>query len=274
MKSTSMFLLAALSCAPGAWANPGTNNPGGQAAVGRSPFALPTEPAVSGQHSGQSASPFALPESAASAGDIEALPPPGSSPFALPDDSSEAGQPTSAPEDNQATASPFLLPAMKSTPVEAQVPPERPVAEIEQQASIEALQTLGAEALREKGTALAREGRYDEARQALALSLQKEPESVTTLNNLGLVMRKLGRLDDSLQAYTLAIQVDARYALTYKNLGILLEHQQDNALAVEAYRQYLELAPDARDAADVRARADWLEKQCRRCAVDDRDRIP
>ncbi len=115
--------------------------------------------------------------------------------------------------------------------------------------------------LQKKGTALARDGKLEEARELLARSLEKDPENLVTLNNLGLVMRKLGRLNDALQAYQFALKLNDKYALTYKNLGILLEKQGEHKLAVKAYQKYCLLAPDAADIQKVSARASWLNEQ-------------
>ncbi len=127
--------------------------------------------------------------------------------------------------------------------------------------SMSAAVELTAVELQKKGTALAREGKFEEARELLAHSLEKDPESLVTLNNLGLVMRKLGRLNDALQAYQFALKLNDKYALTYKNLGILLEKQGEKELAVKAYHKYCLLAPDAADVQKVGARASWLNEQ-------------
>jgi tetratricopeptide (TPR) repeat protein len=161
-------------------------------------------------------------------------------------------------EEHQASSSPFSLPPETDTQnnVEdsshssGQLP-------INEEPSF--LDRLTAVELQKKGTALAREGKFKDARVVLVRSLEKDPINLVTLNNLGLVMRKLGRLDDALQAYQFAIEVDDKYALTYKNLGILLEKQGKKKLAVQAYQKYCLLAPDAADVQKVTARADWLD---------------
>ncbi len=188
-----------------------------------------------------------------------------SSPFALPVDTNVTGI---VPDEKQFVIdtpqadSSFSLPEQdNSTVVDDRPAVEGAMPQVQLDETADLSQDLSAEVLREKGTELARAGNYDEARQMLALSLQKDPENVLTLNNLGFVMRKLGRVEEAMQAYVFAIQLDEQYALTYKNLGILLEHQGENETAVEAYRQYVQLAPGAADAADVIARADWLQQQ-------------
>ena len=158
------------------------------------------------------------------------------SPFSLPE-KIEAPAPAT-----DSSPSPFSLPAKSKKTVP----------------KMEATEETAAHLLK-KGTALAREGKLEEARTALAKSLEQEPDNLVTLNNLGLVMRKLGRINEAVKAYQFALEIDDTYALTYKNLGVLLENSDEKQLAVEAYRQYSKLAPDAADAKSVSARADWLE---------------
>ena len=114
--------------------------------------------------------------------------------------------------------------------------------------------------LLEEGMRLARTGKLDEARIALARSVRMEPENVAALNNLGLVLRKLGKVDDALKSYQYALQVDNTYALTYKNLGVLLEKKGEKERAAQAYMEYCRLAPGAKDIPNVKARAEWLQK--------------
>ncbi len=162
-----------------------------------------------------------------------------SSPFALPDENAPAAAALPGK-----TASPFALPAEADRKGPESPPPEESAAD-----------------LLDRGTALAREGKYEEARIALARSLEKDPANLVTLNNLGLVMRKLGRIEEALQAYQFALEIDDTYALTYKNLGVLLEKNGEEELAAQAYRKYCRLAPDAGDAKNVAQRADWLERK-------------
>ncbi|AGF77302.1 tetratricopeptide repeat protein [Desulfocapsa sulfexigens DSM 10523] len=160
------------------------------------------------------------------------------SPFFLPPKTSEASSPSAT-----TGGSPFLLP-----PEENIAPPLNQV-------------SLTAGELQKQGTRLAREGKLEEARISLSRSLKKDPTSLVTLNNLGLVMRKLERFDEALQAYISALESDKNYALTYKNLGILLEKQGVHDQAALAYKKYCVLAPNAADAHNVGARADWLQSQ-------------
>jgi len=186
------------------------------------------------------------------------------SPFSLePDDQDAARKPAITDSPQQTGASPFSLPGndkVVAEPRSLDSPFSLPAESIKlPQKEPDTMET--ATDLLQKGTALAKEGKFEEARTALARSLEKEPENLVTLNNLGLVMRKLGRINEAIQAYQFALEIDDTYALTYKNLGVLLENNDEKQLAVEAYRHYSKLAPDATDAKNVSDRADWLERK-------------
>ncbi len=176
-----------------------------------------------------------------------------SSPFAL--DSTETKTSVTSPKKEPSpfalgpvlpdkSLSPFMLPLEKKDP-EIRV--------------IDKPQT--AENLRKKGTNFAIEGKYEEARIALAQSLEIDPENLAALNNIGLVMRKLGRDEDAIKAYQFALELDPSYALTYKNLGVLLEANGEKQLAAESFRMYTELAPNAKDVDQLIKRAVWLENK-------------
>ncbi len=116
-----------------------------------------------------------------------------------------------------------------------------------------------AELFRE-ATAAARQGRYEEAGKMYTRLLQIDPTNVKAMNNLGLVLKKLGRNEEALQAYRYAIQTDSSYPLTYKNIGVLLEEMHDKNGAIQAYETYIGLAPEAKDAAAVQQRMNWLSQ--------------
>lgn len=216
-----------------------------------SPFALPPEP--------EPAPAAAAPTSPAA----EQTPPgqfPPSSPFALPQPKQPPAQASApAPETGPDPDAAFNLPASGTAtaatpPASTATPPgqQTPAMGIDGQPALPAAELLA------QGTELARQGRYDEARIALENSLAKEPGNVLALNNLGLVMRKLGRIEEATRAYTAAMQSNPAYALTYKNYGILLEQNSEKRRAVDAYRKYCSLAPNAPDVQKVSQRADWL----------------
>ncbi len=204
-------------------------------------------------------SPFTLPpatDQAPPASSPEQSPPPGqtpASPFALPQPETTPAQATATDPDSA-----FDLPANDTGPGAAVQSGGKPTAGQASTMASEQQTDLTAADLLARGTELARQGKYEEARISLEKALVKEPGNVLSLNNLGLVMRKLGRIEEATRSYTAAIQSDPGYALTYKNYGILLEQNGEMRRAVDAYRRYCSLAPSAPDVQKVSQRADWL----------------
>ncbi|MGB5232402.1 MAG: tetratricopeptide repeat protein [Desulfoprunum sp.] len=238
LKSTGLFLilLAGLSTAsPGQATEP-------------SPFALPP---ASDEEQSATASPFVLP---ADKQPQPKAPTPGpDSAFDQPAES--RGAPT-APAANQPPAGTVVDLGAAPPPAPSTVgtaPATGPTSVTGTPAGgLSVTELLG------MGTDFARQGRYEEARVALEKAAAIDPGNVYVLNNLGLVMRRLGRIDEATRAYTSAIQYNPGYALTYKNYGILLEQHGETRRAIDAYRRYASLAPDAPDAGMVSQRADWL----------------
>ncbi len=58
---------------------------------------------------------------------------------------------------------------------------------------------------------------------------------------------------DALGEYKKALDVDATFALAYRGLGVTYARQNKREKAIESYKAYLRLAPDAKDANQVRA---------------------
>jgi Flp pilus assembly protein TadD len=187
-------------------------------------------PAAQEQQQEQASSPFALPAKGQAA-DKPAAPAKSSSPFALP----EKGQAASPPASE--SKSPFALPDKKAEPPAAAADTEK---------------------LMNQGMAAARAGRLDEAGKAFWAAARAEPKDPRAWNNLGLVLRKQGKLNQAADAYRRALEADANFAVAYKNLGVLLEQAGEDATAAKAYLKYVQINPQAPDAAQVKKRALWL----------------
>jgi len=93
-----------------------------------------------------------------------------------------------------------------------------------------------------------RDGRYEDAHNALDRALALEPAHATASNRLGILLRKQGKFAEAEQAYLRAIDSDPAYALAHHNLGVLLDlYLYRPAEALEHYRRYQDLLvePDA-----------------------------
>lgn len=58
---------------------------------------------------------------------------------------------------------------------------------------------------------------------------------------------------DALTEYKRALDADANFALAYRGLGVTYASQNKREKAIESYKAYLRLAPDAKDAGQVKA---------------------
>ena len=65
---------------------------------------------------------------------------------------------------------------------------------------------------------------------------------------------KKGNYRAAAQRFTEATKWDGTLAEAYLRLGETREKQHDRKAAAEAYTKYLEIAPDAKDAADIKKR--------------------
>ncbi|HYE75554.1 MAG TPA: tetratricopeptide repeat protein, partial [Blastocatellia bacterium] len=59
--------------------------------------------------------------------------------------------------------------------------------------------------------------------------------------------------------YKQALEIDAGNAQAYRGLGVLMEKMQNAQAAVDAYRRYVELKPDAMDRLQIIRRVKTLE---------------
>ena len=79
-----------------------------------------------------------------------------------------------------------------------------------------------------------------------------------------MTLRKQGKLQQAAKAYGQALKADPGFAVAYKNIGVLMEQAKEPAKAAEAYLKYVQLDPQAPDAAQVKKRALWLKKKAGR----------
>jgi Tfp pilus assembly protein PilF len=103
------------------------------------------------------------------------------------------------------------------------------------------------------------QGDLPRALQEFRTALELDPRDVRVCNNLGTALERLGDYRGAEAAYARAALVDPSYPITQRNLGILqARHLNDPAAARRAWQRYLELAPRARDADEIRRELDAL----------------
>jgi Flp pilus assembly protein TadD len=97
------------------------------------------------------------------------------------------------------------------------------------------------------GFVLASLGRYDQAIRHFRQVLAVEPVHVKAMNNLGSALVKLGRRDEALGHFRRAIETKPAYAMAHLNLGNALRVQGDFDGAIMHYRRTVSITPGDAD---------------------------
>ena len=99
----------------------------------------------------------------------------------------------------------------------------------------------------------------EDAERSLTTALKLEPNRADLWTLLGLVQVSRRRVPAARQSFQTALKLDPSHAPARLNLAVLSQQTGDKAGALHGYRAYLELAPKAANAADVRALVYQLE---------------
>jgi peptidoglycan/xylan/chitin deacetylase (PgdA/CDA1 family)/uncharacterized caspase-like protein len=102
---------------------------------------------------------------------------------------------------------------------------------------------VAAQRANDRGLALYRERRYDEAEAAFTEALKLQPVFALAANNLGFVYFKRGKPAEAARWFERAIEMDGSRALAYLNLGDAQLQAGDDAKALKAYTTFVGLAP-------------------------------
>ena len=86
-----------------------------------------------------------------------------------------------------------------------------------------------------------------------------DPEKAAALSQAGLKKVMGGDANGAIASFQAALRADRSYAPAQRGLGLAYEKRGDKARAARAFREYLALAPNARDAAQIRARLENLK---------------
>ena len=81
---------------------------------------------------------------------------------------------------------------------------------------------------------------------------------------IGQFYMKKGKYEAAIDRFRDAIRLQPKLALPRRLLGEAYEKQKDNSAAVEWYRKYLEVFPQAEDATAIRRRIEILQKEIER----------
>jgi Flp pilus assembly protein TadD len=105
----------------------------------------------------------------------------------------------------------------------------------------------------ELGNALMDSDRFSEAIEAYQKALALDPKNVDVRVDMGTCYRGTKQFDKAVQEYRKALKIDPNHPNGHRNLGVVLVydlHKKDEG--VKEFKRYLELAPYAPDAGQLR----------------------
>jgi tetratricopeptide (TPR) repeat protein len=84
--------------------------------------------------------------------------------------------------------------------------------------------------------------------------------AAVTWYNVGAIAKNQDRNDEAVKAFQKAVELDPSYAIAHRELGYALVKQGDFKGAVSHFNKYLELAPKAADAGEIKVMAKQLSQ--------------
>jgi hypothetical protein len=112
--------------------------------------------------------------------------------------------------------------------------------------------------LNQQGIELMKAKSYVAAAAKFTQAFHVEPDVAEFANNIGFAWYRAGKLLDAVLWLQEATSLDPKRAIAYLNLGDAYAKLNRNAEARDAYKKYLELAPDSKSAPDVKKKLDTL----------------
>jgi len=104
-------------------------------------------------------------------------------------------------------------------------------------------------------------GESEKALSFFDRALELQPNSAEVYYNMGLIHYKNNQTEKAIQSFSVSQSLDPKFAATYYQLGLAYIKQGDMEKAVANLEKYLELQPDAPQAAQVRAIIDQIKKK-------------
>jgi tetratricopeptide (TPR) repeat protein len=102
--------------------------------------------------------------------------------------------------------------------------------------------------------------RFSEAIDAYEKALALEPKNVPVLVDQGTCYRGARQFDKAVEQYRKALKLDPNFPNGHRNLGVVLAFDLDKKPeAVQEFSRYLELAPNAPDANEIRQKVQELK---------------
>lgn len=95
--------------------------------------------------------------------------------------------------------------------------------------------------------------RFNEAIEAYQKALDIDPKNVDVRVDMGTCYKNAGRPDTAVKEYRKALEINPKHLNGRKNLAVVLAYDlHDNKQAAKEFEKYLELAPNAPDAAQIK----------------------
>lgn len=103
------------------------------------------------------------------------------------------------------------------------------------------------------GNALMDSNRFVEAVDAYQKALALNPKDVNVRVDLGTCYRNSGRPQQAIEEYRKALKINPNHINANRNMGVVLAYDlNDKKNAAKAFEKYLQLAPAAPDAGEIR----------------------
>ncbi len=132
--------------------------------------------------------------------------------------------------------------------------------EIKQLEELAKMAPMNADAWTTLGNAFMDSNRFAEAVDAYQKSLAINPKNVDVRVDMGTCLKNSGRPQQAVEEYRKAIQIDPNHRNAHRNMGVVLAFDlHDSKGAIREFEKYLELMPNAPDAANVRQTIDALK---------------
>jgi tetratricopeptide (TPR) repeat protein len=131
--------------------------------------------------------------------------------------------------------------------------------QIDQMTQAAKMEPKNAQAWINLGNALMDAQRLGEAIDAYGKALVLDPKNVPVLVDQGTCYRGVRQFDKAVEQYRKALKIDPNFPNGHRNLGVVLAFDLNKKPeAVQELKRYLELAPNAPDAGDIRQKIQEL----------------
>ncbi len=103
------------------------------------------------------------------------------------------------------------------------------------------------------GNALMDTQQFNEAIDSYQKALALDPKNANVRVDMGTCMRGMGKFEAAVAEFRKAIKITPSHANAHRNLGVVLGFDlKDSEGAIKEFKTYLELSPNARDAAQIK----------------------